>query len=239
MSRQEQDISVFVINLSHRLDRRRFMRYQLTRLGIRFNFFDAVTPGSIPSDFREKVVGTTRRWLCSHYLSPEEQACYASHHTLWSYSMKNKRPIIVLEDDIRVSSRIKSYLSQSVFKGKEYVSLKDHPRVANIDDVFCLRKVSHGAMGHFISPHAASTLIRKSNLAEKVDTFMGNGCRHGLVPWGLNRPVVRIKPMEFGTDIQLSRRSGERDRLSKKIARILYRTHRSITNKIRIWHLKY
>lgn len=93
-------ISVAVISLARSTDRRRWMAGQLARLGIPFDFFDAIDGAALSAEQRQML---DPRPIWADYgraLTPAEIGCLASYKLLLSEFAAGSKPFLaVLEDD--------------------------------------------------------------------------------------------------------------------------------------------
>jgi glycosyl transferase family 25 len=96
-------ISIRIISLASRQDRRRQIAAQFDRLGVAgYSFLDAVNGREQPDHplfahydpiARARVKGRGRD------LKPSQLGCFASHYLLWEECARSGRPLLVVEDD--------------------------------------------------------------------------------------------------------------------------------------------
>lgn len=90
----------YVINLAEKHERWERMLQLSSELGVNFSRIEAVTPKEIPisSSFSE---------IFNCFLSPQQLACYYSHHKVWEKIAEGPEEFgILLEDDIVLSEDI-------------------------------------------------------------------------------------------------------------------------------------
>jgi GR25 family glycosyltransferase involved in LPS biosynthesis/exopolysaccharide biosynthesis predicted pyruvyltransferase EpsI len=91
-----------VITLQSDHARQSAMRQQLTDMGMRFRFFDAVNGRMLP----ELPLEYDRKKRLRHFgfdMAPGEIGCFLSHRNIWQYAAQANKTVLVLEDDARLS----------------------------------------------------------------------------------------------------------------------------------------
>lgn len=97
---------IYVINLAHSIDRRKFITEQFTTLNqhssnqIQYHFFDAIN-GRAKPDFPlfKKYNENKRLKVRGNKLSLPQLGCWASHYLLWEKCVELDQSIIIIEDD--------------------------------------------------------------------------------------------------------------------------------------------
>lgn len=98
----------FYINLDRRADRRAFMEAQLAALGMHVERLQATTPDTIAND---EIMPLPMRGLRAA-LSSVEMAASISHFRAWRHMLASgHRSVLVLEDDVRLSSLLPSFIA--------------------------------------------------------------------------------------------------------------------------------
>lgn len=110
------DIEFFYINLKGRVQRQRWVETQLTRLGVPYKRFEGIrpTPESLQHGQYQNFFNKATSEYKELFYSKNEQmvkrslgvfGCYISHYELHKTMKNNKRPYIVLEDDVRLGRK--------------------------------------------------------------------------------------------------------------------------------------
>ena len=100
----KQQIPVLVISLAHALKRRKFMREQMAKLKIDYEFFDAVDGNKLSHAYLSKFKIKEGEQYIRRSLSPGEIGCAVSHlHVYEKMLAENIGNLIVLEDDVQLN----------------------------------------------------------------------------------------------------------------------------------------
>ena len=197
-------MDIVVISLRSARVRRAHVVAEMAAAGLRFQFFDAVEPGSEPErDFAATNlllyrINTRRSPL------PGEIACYASHRAVWRRCVELGTPIVVLEDDFRLLAGFAAALPrlealtrecgfvriQSLQRGRRRLI----PKVVRNEGEFALHylaEVPLCMLAYSIDPSAAAALLESSAyLTAPVDKFMQRTWEHGVPLFGLAPQLV-------------------------------------------------
>jgi glycosyl transferase family 25 len=233
-------LPIFIINLSHRQDRRQRATEQLERTGVNFKFFPAINRNEGLQYF-----SGINRVICflslGHQPSAGEIGCYASHLALWNKCVELNHPIVVMEDDFLaddsflaalevVTDTIESYefirldsLKRGRFKDHHVVTITEHGSFT----IDYMHRVPLNATAYALNPEAARRLILASHkFTCPTDNFFQR-------TWAHKQPmfVIRPEPIQLGP---LSEDSSivESDRNKKSIGHRLARLSRA---PYRIW----
>ena len=236
----KQNLKIFVISLQECGDRRAFMIQQLNKLEIEFEFFDAITPTTIPERIANKINDKFRKIFRSRPLSPGQKGCYVSHYCLWEKCIEIDRPIIILEDDCFVLNSFKDFVARYQESTKElnYLSLEKHQEINGIinSEKFVYADVASGTRGYYLTPFAAQAFLKKSHRIDRaVDNFIADGYLHQIPSFRLKNFVIKDQDGEFITTIGTGQKSRKVPFIFK-ITRELYRCYRFIRNFI--WRTK-
>jgi GR25 family glycosyltransferase involved in LPS biosynthesis len=102
-----QSVPVFVVSLARAADRRAAISGHLQRLDVKFELVDAVDGKTLSPD-------DLARWVhpdCK--IHPGAIGCYLSHISVYERIVRDEIPVaLILEDDARVSPRVKGLLDQ-------------------------------------------------------------------------------------------------------------------------------
>lgn len=117
------------INLERRTDRRDFMEAQCAALGLDVERLEATTPETIRD---EDLAPLTMAEACE-YLSPVEVASSISHFGAWKRMLEaGQRRVLVMEDDVRLSGMLPSFLSALEKEGPDIGLLRLETRMSRV-----------------------------------------------------------------------------------------------------------
>lgn len=209
MTGQPGGMPVFIISLRDAAERRRRASEQLEAAGIRFRFFDAVTPREVSAnaDFRrideEAFLVNTGR-----YCVPAEVACFASHRRLWQRCADLDMPIVILEDDFKLRANFADALRTALplTRDKGFLRLQTDLRARKTPVAgsggFTLARFTyppHGLMAYCISPSAARVFVAASTVLDApVDVFVKRYWQHrqpmfALLPYSVEPSALSRK----------------------------------------------
>lgn len=227
-------IPCFVISLKGS-PRRSVIAAALNKLGISFQFFDAIDGRALPPD--------VLAYIHESSLSPPEIGCALSHMAIYKrmVSLDIDRAVI-LEDDAIVGERLKEIIANAdmiperadiinFFSADGYVWKRPSFKFLN----FRLHKASGGishAVGYFIRSRAARILIEANpKITKHADWPRG----HGRLNFFLAMPFVvhhdpeapsylqddrLAKEARRDVDVKTTRATSASDRLMKKLRRL-------------------
>ncbi len=99
-----QQIPILIISLTHALGRRKFMREQMARLKIDYEFFDAVDGNKLSHTYVNRFKIKEGEQCIGRPLSKGELGCVFSHlHVYEKMLAENIEKLIVLEDDVQLN----------------------------------------------------------------------------------------------------------------------------------------
>ena len=230
---------IVFINLDRAVERRRFMEAQGERLGLGFERAAAVEASGIPDDTAARL---GRSW--ERPLTRPELGCFLSHHALWGEIAAGSEPVLVLEDDVMLSPRLKDLLGQvAAIRGLDLLNLENFERRRfltgerrALGDGLVLLGVSRdksGSAAYLLWPEGARKLLKRAQRgAAPVDAFL-----HGLkvlasfqVEPALAMQVHLLEqrgipvPIPTATSIQVPR-----DRLPITLANVPFHLRRAAT----------
>lgn len=163
---------IFVINLKHSAERRRFMAAQLDPLGHEYSFFTAVDGRELELNSLTSYARLLRRLFFGRDLTQGEMGCLLSHRTVYQHILnQNISTAIVLEDDVFIqdgfSDVIKTLLNAPVgwdvvrFLGREKVYRRSR-FIWHLCEPYALVRpmtASGGAYGYLLNQKAARRLL--------------------------------------------------------------------------------
>ena len=194
-------MKIKVISLERSVDRRTSIQRQFDRLGVAFDFFDAITPARAHNyihhyDEQEFFLN------CGRIATDTEIACYASHLTLWRQCADEGHPFLVLEDDAKLDETFVAGMpvvaSEIADLGFIRVSLPaaGTKPVINRHGSFRIRycsRVPLNALGYALSPRTAANLADTAAIVEEpIDKFLQRFWRHGQPVYAVNPPLVHL-----------------------------------------------
>lgn len=158
-------MKTYVINLKSQIERRRFQERQFSKLGLDFEFIDAVSIADIDDRTYQKHY---HDWL--RPLKRNEVACYYSHRSCWVKVINKYEPALILEDDALLSSNIGVLIDElEQLKNIDLIDLETTNRnksvskktevLADGSQFFKLYINSYGAAGYLLFPSGAKKLL--------------------------------------------------------------------------------
>nr|WP_073102405.1 glycosyltransferase family 25 protein [Pollutimonas bauzanensis] len=211
--------AVHVVSLETAQDRRAFMRAQMDRMGIPFEFFDAIHGARNPDHYLFKKYNDKKRLSlrgAGASLRLPQLGCFASHYLLWEKCAQADAPIIVLEDDAILLPPFLSFYEHAAGFAEEHglVWLQPSRKVANqagrsIGKVGSLTvkkfaKGFAGTTGYMIAPRTARILLEYcSEWIYPVDNTMDRFYDHKIEAIGLD-PVCVAQDDDFESSINIA-----------------------------------
>ena len=211
---------VYVINLARRPDRRAFMQQQADRLGLQFDYIDAVDARTDASEFAEIEV---RAGLHGR-ISRGDLACTLSHRKFWRLFLETGAPYaVVLEDDAVLAEDCARFFTDSdwIPPGADVVKLERHGkakpifmdrlmRPAHGRQVGRLYSKCAGTAGYVVSAAGARRLLSATTrVDDPIDQMMFNPGRSPLfdrlAPYVLEPSICEQEQVAVVTDIQRTR----------------------------------
>ena len=190
---------IIVISLKTEHNRRCYIDWQMKNTGLRFEFFDALTPDDVTTDQLQTMMRhATGPTLMKHI------GCCLSHQYVWKIIAEGTEPVAILEDDVYISSSLPNVLTEICsmilpnevydieFFGRKHLIARTTHWVKNIgqsDECSAKRCYVNktGAAGYAIDPNTAKKLV-----LEAKDRFV-------LVDsWLYSRPWLKcylVEPM--------------------------------------------
>ncbi|BDA85776.1 hypothetical protein Sa4125_33180 [Aureimonas sp. SA4125] len=193
-------MAICYINLDRATLRRQQMEAEAGRLGLAFERFAAVSVDAV-SD--AEAGGFGRSW--ERPLSKAELACFLSHQALWRRVAETGRPMLILEDDVRLSPRLAGLCSSPTieaatdmdllnledFGRRRFVARVLQPLVGDLERLRVSRDKA-GAAAYVLWPDGARKLLAKAERegAAPADAFIHSS--RGLVAWQC-QPALAIQ----------------------------------------------
>lgn len=229
-------MKIKVISLAGSVEHRNGIRRQFDRLGVPFDFFDAITP-EIAHNYIHHYDEKEFFLNCGRNATETEIARYASHLALWKQCADEGRPFLILEDDAKLDENFRSGLpvvaSRIEKLGFIRVSL---PATGTAPDInryrpfrirYCSR-VTLLELGYALSPDTAARLADAAAIVEEpVDRFMQRFWHHGQPVFAVTPPFVRLSPHADASVV--GARAWPKRGLSTWILRAVRKTQNSIS----------
>ena len=99
-------MEILVISRNDASDRRLFQSKQHERLGLSFDWIDAITPDKIDNYIDRRKM---KKW--ERPLKDTEISCFLSHVLAWNYVFSRNQPCLILEDDACLSVKVPEFIS--------------------------------------------------------------------------------------------------------------------------------
>lgn len=161
-------MQIFVISLRASTERRAFQSQQLLRLGLQFQFVDAIDRHDLAEHLGALKVDQWERPLL-----PTEIACFLSHLQVWAHVADGAEPALILEDDALLSLRSKAFLDAvSTLSEVDHLSLEVRKRhkllgpPQPLTDAFAFARLFQdrsGAAAYVLWPSGAQRLIKAAS----------------------------------------------------------------------------
>jgi len=239
-------LKVFVISLKRSPERREYIKKQLDDLGVEFEFFDAVDGrAEPPHPLFENYDYTKRLWLTNGRMpSKGEMGCYGSHYLVWQRCVELNTSILIIEDDVMVSPKLKRYIPVIETELEEFGFLRLEPEhkkcelwEKKIDKDFTISFMTNnfgGTISYAIHPNSAKKLLSGSEKwCLPVDNYIGSAYLHEMPSYIFN-PCLVTNPDSFDTTIQLGEEL--RPPWYRKPSREMYSLYRKIM--MELWNRK-
>ncbi len=204
---------IFVINMALHADRRRSSEQKLKSLGLKFEFFEAISGESafrdaVFADYDESefLLNTGRR------ITMGEIGCFASHRALWAMCYRLDEPIMIMEDDFDLLDGFVDALHSAAEVTEQLgflrlqtdCSARKHPILASRDFLVSrYSKAPHSTLCYSISPNVARRFLEQSRSFDApVDVFIRTFWEHGQALYALTPYTVAPSIMSVDTTIE-------------------------------------
>ncbi|HEV2516944.1 MAG TPA: glycosyltransferase family 25 protein [Devosia sp.] len=213
---------VYVINLARRPDRRAFMQQQADRLGLQFDYIDAVDARTDAPEFTEIEVQAGLHGR----ISRGDLACTLSHRKFWRLFLASGEPYaVVLEDDAILADDCAQFFTDTgwIPPGADVVKLERYgrhrpmfmdrdTRPAHSRRVGRFYGKSAGTAGYVVSAAGARMLLAATtSVDDPIDQMMFNPGRSALfgrlAPHVLEPAICEQEQVVVPSDIRGKRQS--------------------------------
>ncbi len=204
-------LKLFVINLDSSTERLNKVSRRLQALNIPFERFAAVDGRTQAHPLFKRYDDALRRRYRRKPLAGGELGCFASHYLLWERCVQLQTPIVVMEDDVYVTSQFPKALetAEALVDSLGYLRLAGtslHRRpYREVRQIGEFKLIDHlrgpsGTLCYVIHPKAAQALIdHAQRWFIAVDDYMDRYWRHGIDCWSLMPFSVLVA--DNGSDI--------------------------------------
>ncbi|MCK8780201.1 glycosyltransferase family 25 protein [Rhizobium sp. NTR19] len=230
---EQRSLEIVVVNLARSTERRAKMIETLQPFSLPYTFFDAVEgrDGHPLFDRFDPKLAEIRRGFI---LNAGELGCFASHYLLWERCVREKRPLLIFEDDVSVSDTFPQAYQLVAEKIERYglLRLSGHKKrsfhvcetTQEGMDIIRFKIGPHGTSCYAVAPWAAAKLIAKADVwFEPVDVHLDRFWTHGVGSFGLRpMPVTHVAETEEQSEIWQGKKRDRKSRRFRKL-RALYR----------------
>lgn len=252
----QQNFDIRVISLIDQQDRRERVQQLFKDTNIAWQFLDAVS-GKNLENYWHHYDQAQRLKTLGYDMRNNEIACFLSHRIAWQQCVENDRPMLVLEDDIQLTSRLKSFdqvipmaealiafLKENLFvrignlhgdHPENKAHLEIHTFADQPSSIVRYKKDPMTTMGYLLSPQIAKKLLAHSEkFSLPVDNFLWCGWQHGACLLDILPPLV------FTSDDDTPSTIGNRQKPEIKFFRKISREwHRLLHNKNQFIYRKF
>lgn len=225
------------------------MDEQLAPLALDYHFFPATDAS------RGELAGVSRYdeaqalWKLGHPLSPGELGCFASHYRLWQLCAESNEPLLIMEDDIRITPGFAQALAHADALIAQYPLIRlcglvtrKYKRVRELAGGYELIRYLKGPFGtqcYALSPQGARALLAHSQVwIDAVDMVLDAFWTHGLacyaiVPYHVSHDEPGVTPASLIGNSRFQQRRSLARKLRRKITRMGDHLQRDWFN---LWH---
>lgn len=237
-------MKVFIVSLNNATLRRNRVQMVMNKLGVEFEFFNAINGFSgLPENLLGHPDDIHRKIFRSRPLTPGEKGCYASHYLLWEKCIELNEPIMILEDDFLPTEYFMKIFPVLPSLHVKYEYLRLEPQIGDATaleffdglQILLWHNNVRSTTGYSINPSGAARLVKHSKKwLCSVDNFIGESYRTGLKATGV-LPYAIYSPDDMESSIQ-NKVVLEKVPLYFKLTREAYRFYRFL--RMQIWNLK-
>ncbi|MEE1676024.1 glycosyltransferase family 25 protein [Agarivorans aestuarii] len=118
-------MKILVISLERSSGRREKMTQELAKVGLEFEFFDAVDGALGQHSLFDKYDESRAKWQGGSGLNAGELGCFASHFLVWQKCVELGEPVCVFEDDVLIPDNFADVFAKldDVVERYEYLKL--------------------------------------------------------------------------------------------------------------------
>ncbi|WP_254659688.1 glycosyltransferase family 25 protein [Salinivibrio sp. SS2] len=193
----DQAIQVFVISLQESTERRERIKKQLDQRGIAFQFFDAINSHYHVCVLEQFENAQKTKRIKGYRLKTPELACFASHRQLWKKCVDNKKPIVILEDNvdlndfsildfIKICEQVRNYpyIKLAATRKKKFLKIKKVCANYHLGQYI---GNTCGTTAYIVGPIAAQAFLDGSKqFIEPVDDYMEKSWKHSVKTYSIS-----------------------------------------------------
>ncbi len=193
-------LRIVVINLKKSTRRRAACQSKLAEHGLQAEYFEACDGASPDQNWFQQQDPQAFLINTGRNATAGELACFASHKALWQRCVRDQTPLLIMEDDFRLSQAFPAAVSSAAQLIDEhgFIRLQSETRARSLTirsiDNFQLRlysKVPHSMMCYALSPKAAAGLLVHCDIfSAPVDVFVKQFWLHRQAIYGLQPYTV-------------------------------------------------
>ncbi|MBG6174940.1 glycosyl transferase family 25 [Labrenzia sp. EL_208] len=218
----------------------------LAKKNLAYKYFDAIDgkAGGHPLFVRHDARLAEIRY--GFKLAPGELGCYASHFLLWKMCVREKRPLLIMEDDIELTDEFQEALKIADWKIQDYglLRLSSHKKrnfmvreeFGSRQKIVQFAQNPSGTSCYAISPWAAAKFLEHASVwFEPVDCLLDRYWDHGVGCYAIYPfSVKHIAQTNEQSEIWDGVARGPRSSKSKKypVERRYYRLKDNLMRKI-------
>ena len=203
---------IFVISLERSVERRRFNDEQFAKVGIAFEFLQAIDG----RESRDPILQHYDAGRCTNFygkpLTPGAVGCYASHYIAWQRCVALNEPVVIMEDDVGVLPTLPAALNVLHLLMADYplvrlfgLNERRFRSIRRIDGFELIRflRGPAGLQAYAVSPQGAATLLAHAPCwREPVDRYIDRFWSHGVQSLAL-RPYPFAWDSRWGSDTRI------------------------------------
>lgn len=213
---------------------------QFHRLGISFEFYDAID-GQIllPQDVSKHYDAATNLAKFKRPLTRSEIGCYLSHQGIWKKVRDGAKPIVVLEDDFVLSEQFMPFISRVPKKFLDgcFLKLDAHEEKRNVryKSQTIIAGVTVGSFGvipactagYIIGPRAAAQLLdARQHFFRPIDIDLKHYWEHRVPILGTIPALVKQRLSKSESQIESNRvKVKPRSKLRRLILNVQYQAN--------------
>lgn len=215
-------LPIIFINLRKDTARRSSIENELNRYDLPHSRFEAILWKELPQDQKSLFYSEALNSEQHHQpLIDGEKGCYASHLSIWSNLLKSEHDaIIVLEDDVKISSAFKSVIDKLDLNSFEWDMIKligrqnekVHSRKIISGDYSLIkyRKIPSMTAGYIINKAGAAKLCKtRIPFGRPIDLDLRHWWENDLHIYGIYPSLINLGTASFSSSIGLQNSSAK------------------------------
>lgn len=242
-------MKVYVINLKECVNRKTLVTEALNKHQIDYEFHstERLSIGEINKIYPAKSSLKTMRYK-GYKLTDSEVGCFNSHIQLWKKCLEANNPIVILEDNIKITSdNFKQIISLIESKIDKFGIIKlsntfdrkalSKAAFTNEHNIVSYSKGGCGTLGYVITPRVAKIFLDNSkNFFEPVDDFMETEWRNNCVVYGIEPHIIGRAQISSTIGARKVKQRNFRYKVIKEIYRLYKQTRQFIFNLRKLSH---